>query len=367
MRFARIFTSISNGPFNRHNPRRFSLRTQLVLLVLAAVLPLLVLTAVMFWRDVQLQRAALERGMKDTARALSLALDREVGKLHAVLETLAASPHLDSKDFKSFNELVLRATEQRKDSWIVLFDRSGQQIINTLQPFGASLPNILREAMKSPEKTEKGLPLGSPPTVKSVLESGKPVISDLFMGLVSKRPALATTVPVMRDGDIVYGLSIVTVPANFTTLLREQGLPEEWYAVIVDRSGTIISRNSDPDKFVGRRVSAELLRVLSRSHQGWSTRQTSDGLKLYSAHARSTLTGWSVAIEAPQAVMDAAVTRSIRIIGVGAAVLLLVALGTALLLGRRISTPISMLARSAEAIQRGEPVEIKASGRERNF
>jgi PAS domain S-box-containing protein len=361
LRFARIFTFISNGLFNRHNPRRFSLRTQLVLLVLAAVLPLLVLTAVMFWRDVQLQRAVLERGMKDTARALSLALDREVGKLHAVLETLAASPHLDSKDFKSFNELVLRATEQRKDSWVVLFDRSGQQIINTLQPFGASLPNILREAMKSPEKTEKGLPLGSPPTVKSVLESGKPVISDLFMGLVSKRPALATTVPVMRDGDIVYGLSIVTVPANFTTLLREQGLPEEWYAVIVDRSGTIISRNSDPDKFVGRRVSAELLRVLSRSDQGWSARQTSDGLKLYSAHARSTLTGWSVAIEAPQAVMDAALTRSIRIIGVGAAVLLFVALGTALLLGRRISTPISMLARSAEAIQRGEPVEIKAS------
>ena len=92
MRFARIFTSISNGLFNTHNQRRFSLRTQLVLLVLAVVLPLLVLTAVMFWRDVQLQRAALERGMKDTARALSLALDREVGKLHAVLETLAASP-----------------------------------------------------------------------------------------------------------------------------------------------------------------------------------------------------------------------------------------------------------------------------------
>ena len=117
----------------------------------------------MFLRDVQFQRAALERGMKDTARALSLALDRDVGKLHAVLETLAASPSLDSRDFKSFNELALRATEQHKGSRIVLFDRSGQQIINTLRPFGASLPNILEEARKSPEATEGGLPLGSPP------------------------------------------------------------------------------------------------------------------------------------------------------------------------------------------------------------
>ena len=143
MRLAKAFAWISNGLLANHKPRRFSLRTQLVLLVLAVVLPLLVLAAVMFLRDLQFQRAALERGMKDTARALSLALDRDVGKLHAVLETLAAAPSLDSRDFKSFNELALRATEQHQGSRIVLFDRSGQQLINTLRPFGASLPNIL--------------------------------------------------------------------------------------------------------------------------------------------------------------------------------------------------------------------------------
>ena len=362
MRLAKAFARISNGLLANHKPRRFSLRTQLVLLVLAVVLPLLVLAAVMFLRDVQFQRAALERGMKDTARALSLALDRDVGKLHAVLETLAASPSLDSRDFKSFNELALRAAEQHKGSRIVLFDRSGQQIINTLLPFGASLPNILQEARKSPEATEGGLPLGSPPTVKSVLETGEPVISDLFMGLVSKRPSLATTVPVIRDGNIAYGLSMVTLPGNFATLLREQGLPHEWNAVIVDRNGTIISRNPDAERFVGRPVSPKLRGLLSQSDQGWSASQTSDGVQLYSAFARSTLTGWAVAIEAPQAAIDAAVNRSMRIIGGAAAVLLFVALGTALLLGRRISGPISMLARSAEAIQRGERVEIKTSG-----
>ena len=362
MRLAKAFARSSKGLLANHKPRRFSLRTQLVLLVLAVVLPLLVLAGVMFLRDVQLQRAALERGMKDTARALSLALDREVGKLHAVLETLAASPNLDSRDFKSFYELTLRAAEKRKGSWIVLFDRSGQQIINTLRPFGASLPNILQEARKSPEATEEGLPLGSPPTVKSVLETGEPVISDLFMGLVSKRPSLATTVPVIRDGNIAYGLSMVTLPGNFTTLLREQGLPHEWNAVIVDRNGTIISRNPDPERFVGRPVSLKLSRLLRQSDEGWVASETWDGVQLYSAFARSTLTGWGVAIEAPQATIDAAVNRSMRIIGGGAAVLLFVALGTAILLGRRISAPISMLARSAEAIQRGEQVEIKTSG-----
>jgi GAF domain-containing protein len=155
---------------------------------------------------------------------------------------------------------------------------------------------------------------------------------------------------------------MVTLPANFATLLREQGLPHEWNAVIVDRNGTIISRNPDAERFVGRPVSPKLRGLLSQSDHGWSASQTSDGVQLYSAFARSTLTGWAVAIEAPQAAIDAAVNRSMRIIGGAAAVLLFVALGTALLLGRRISGPISMLARSAEAIQRGERVEIKTSG-----
>jgi GAF domain-containing protein len=48
--------------------------------------------------------------------------------------------------------------------------------------------------------------------------------------------------------------------------------------------------------------------------------------------------------------------------GAGAAVLLFMALGTALVLGRRIAKPISALARSAEAIQRGARVEIEDSG-----
>ena len=64
---------------------RLSLRTQLLLLVIAVLLPVLAFAAVMSFRHVQVQRTAIERGMKDTAQALSLALDREIGKLHAVL------------------------------------------------------------------------------------------------------------------------------------------------------------------------------------------------------------------------------------------------------------------------------------------
>ena len=358
MRLAKVVASAFRYLSASHTRLRLSLRTQLLVLVIAVLLPLLAFAAVLSLRHVQLQRGALERGMKDTAQALSLALDREVGKLQAVLETLAESPYLDSRDFKSFNDLVLRATEHRKDSWVVLFDRSGQQIINTLQPFGASLPNILKEARKSPEQPEEGLPLGSSPTVKSVLETGEPIISDLFRGIVSKRPSLATTVPVIRHGQVAYGLSMVTAPVNFTRLLTEQGLQEKWYASIVDRNGIIISRTNGPE-FVGQPVSPRLRKLISQSDRGWSAGEKSDGVEVYSAFARSGFTGWSVLIEAPQASIEAAVNRLIMMIGAGAALLLFMALTMAFIVGRRISAPILALARSAEAIQRGDRVEVE--------
>jgi PAS domain S-box-containing protein len=362
LRLRKVSAATFKGSLETGIPRQISLRTQLVILVLGVVLPLFLLAAAMFWRDVQLQRAAVERGMKDTARALSLALDRELGKVQAILETLAASPHLDLGDFKSFFELTRRAAERRKWSWVVLFDRSGQEIINTREPFGASLPNILREASKTSYPAEEGLPLGSPATVKKVLETGEPVVSDLFRGLVSKRPSVAISSPVVRNAKVTYGISMVTVPENLTNLLREEGLPGDWYAVIVDRNGMIISQNPEQQTFVGRRVSATFSTLINQSEHGWAASEKWNGVPFYSAFARSKLTGWTVAIGAPQAKIEGAANHALRIIGAGAALLLLIALGTALILGRRIAKPISALAKSAEAIQRGEPVDIESSG-----
>lgn len=71
------------------------LRVYLLVLVLVAVVPLLAFSAVMFWHNFDLQRDAIERGQRETARALSLAVDCEIGIVRGILETLAASQYLD--------------------------------------------------------------------------------------------------------------------------------------------------------------------------------------------------------------------------------------------------------------------------------
>jgi hypothetical protein len=138
--------------FKRKDPQPVSVRTHLVVLVLASLLPLLFFAALMFWRDVQLRRDAVQRGMRDTARALSLAVDREIGSILAVAQTLAASPHLNSQDFKGFYDLSAGAAENSKSAAIALFDHNGQMIINTREVW--VLPNPLRTTGKS-ETDEK--------------------------------------------------------------------------------------------------------------------------------------------------------------------------------------------------------------------
>lgn len=354
-RLPRFFSSIVKNFLSGRNPRGFSIRSRLIFLVFAGVLPLLILSAVMFWRDVQLHRESREHGMRDTVRALSLAVDREVGKAGAILVTLAASPYLDSGDFKSFYELSSRVAEEHKGSWIVLFDSSGQQIINTRRRFGSALPNTLRDAVDSPAAKRDDLSLGAASELRQVLETGKPVVTDLFMGIVSKRPTVSTSVPVKRHGQVAYALKMGILPESFTAFLEEHGFPGDWIAMLVDRKGIVIGRTADPEKFVGRAASPELI---SKANEGWGTGHLPEGVPVYFAFARSNVTGWSVIIGAPQSSIDAPMNQSMRIWGGGAVLLVISGLTAALLLGRRIAEPLSRLASSAERIQQGEWIEL---------
>src|SRR5436190_19592864 len=73
----------------------FPLRRHLLMLVVAAVVPVLVFATVMVIVFGRGERASTERGLRDTTRALTLAVDREIETSMKALEALAASLHVD--------------------------------------------------------------------------------------------------------------------------------------------------------------------------------------------------------------------------------------------------------------------------------
>jgi PAS domain S-box-containing protein len=347
------------GIFNR--PLR--LRSHLIVLVLAALLPLLIFTFEMFRQKARLQHEAVERGMRDTVRALSLAVDREIGAVRATLETLAESPHLDTGNLRSFYEICRRAVANRNESRLILFDRSGQQLMNTARPLGTPLPNLfLDSAPAQTVDTYPHLPLGAPEPVRKTMATGKLAVSDLSIALDSRRPTIGINVPVVRDGKVLYVLEMAFHPRALTELLLEERLPVDWIAALVDKKGVFIARTRAPERFVGQAGTAELLSQIAKSQEGWGTERTFEDIPVYHAFVKSNLTGWVTWVAVSQAVITGPINRSIAAWGIGAIILFLLGLTAATILGKRIATPIARLAESADAIQRGEPVELHRSG-----
>jgi hypothetical protein len=72
----------------------------------------------------------------------------------------------------------------------VLSDASGQQLLNTLRPFGEALPKH-----------------ADPDRLRHALQTARPVISDLYNGGVARAPLIAVEVPVFSAGAPAFSRS----------------------------------------------------------------------------------------------------------------------------------------------------------------
>jgi signal transduction histidine kinase len=336
-----------NGIWRRLFAPPWPLSYALVALVLAASTPLIGLAAWMAWIQNERQREVVEQGLLRTAEALSLEVDREVGIIRAKLETLAQSDRVDRRDWAGFYLEAKRATEDRPGAWIVLFDPSGQQIVNTSRPLDAALPNTFEEA-RAPTAPDDALPTGSVRTIKEVMRTGKAGNSDLFVGIVSRRPTVTVDVPVVRDGQVFAALNMGLPPGAFTALLRQVRSFEGGAAAVIDRSGFLIGRYENADDHVGRKASRTTLAELARGERaGVGRGLTEEQVPVYHAYVRSGLTGWTVTAGAPLAEVDAEVLRGRRLWTSLALLAVLASVALAIWLARRIAAPIAALAVSA--------------------
>src|SRR5690242_13902724 len=183
--------------------RRLAGRSELLLVVLATALPVWLGAAVLLYNAEIDARALVERDAGATTRSVMVAVDRDVAAAMALAQTLATSQSLLEGNLTRFH---MRAREAIKRSGVgsnvVLSDASGQQVLNTLQPFGQPLP-----------------PHGNTKIVQTIFATIKPVISDLYIGGLLHRPMLSVDVPVILDDKVIYDLSVGLFPQRKSAML----------------------------------------------------------------------------------------------------------------------------------------------------
>jgi len=310
------------------------LRTHLIVLTLATVVPAVLFAVGLIVYHTRLERSSLERGMRDTARALALALDRDVSDIKTGVETLAGSRYLNGPvDLAHFYEEAATVSKGF-GGWAVLSDPTGRQILNTSRPLGSALPIPTMASLEM---------------MRSVADGRKIFVSNVFIGTVSRQPAVIIAAPVIRDGQVRYILDFPLPPTQFTKLLQEASLSRGWIAVITDRDGGVVARVPDATAFVGRKENAAWTTETARGDEGFLKGDMLRGSSVYAAYSRSKETGWVVGVAAPIRLVDAGIRRSMLALSAGGALLLAIACGLAFVLGKRIAAPIVALADSLKA------------------
>ena len=266
--------------------------------------PLLLLSGALLLRASYVQRAQLEDRLLQTLGALVNDLDRDLDRDFTILHTLATSSALASEDWRTFYDQAKSGLQGR--AYLVLVDANGRQLINTYVPYG-----------QQPAMT------GDPETVRRILETKAPVVSNLFVSLAVKKPVFNVSIPITRNGQIRYEMSLGLLPDDLLALLTSQKLGPEWVSIIWDAKGMILARSRDNPHYVGTPLPQDMRGYDQRA----VVRTTNlDGADVLHATARSQVSGWGVGVNAPYSLVTAQMHTSLLLWGAAAVLAITIAL-----------------------------------------
>ncbi|NOJ80689.1 hybrid sensor histidine kinase/response regulator [Myxococcus xanthus] len=309
-----------------------SLRFYLGFLALGLLVPLVLFAAGAVNRFAASQREARAQGMRETARALALVVERELGQSIRALEVLSHSAPLMQGDLKTFHS-TCQAVVASQAQWgsLSLLDVEGRTMFTTDQPFGADLT----------------APVDERPYVREVVETGRVVISDFPYQRFQGQPTVVVAMPVRRQGVLAGVLVATYAMQHFDKLWDEQRVPGNWVGTLVDEEGVILSRSRGRARFVGTKARPEYIANIRASPEGFFASQTVDGMKSFAAYARLQVVPWTVSFAGPREVFTASVDQSLAallIAGLGCCV---IATAWAAWVSRRMTRPLRALARAA--------------------
>lgn len=350
------------APDGRRPGRPTRISAHLLRLVLGCAMPLVALViAVVVW-TAEAQRARFVDELEATARALQLAVDRELRVTSASLQALSLSGAVDEalaagKDgpveaYRAMHAQASALVANRPDALasVFLMTREGEHIVNSLTLPGGPLPqhDSARAAANRPPGADAWDPRAM---IAAAVEAAEPQISDYFYGPHLGQHVVTLIRPVVREGAVIGIIGAAIDPASFGALLHAQ--QPHGVAAVVDRAGIIIARSHEDAAHVGTPASSEVREFLAAGERAISRRtQTVDGARAYGSFRLLSEVPWALTYATPEREVDGPAWRAAAAAaGVGGIALAVFAFA-GFRQGRRIGDEMRELAADAAAIDR---------------
>ena len=306
------------------------LRTNLVLLVAGAMLPLLVLVVAGAALLVHHEREAVQREALGRARSAMSAVDAELRGSLTTLLALKTSENLANGDLQAFHKEAQRVLASQPH-WlnIGLATPSRIQLMDAVHPWG-----------------QHALFGADDDAFDRAIATGQTAIGSVAGGGAIRESAVRLRVPIVQDGATRYVLSVPLKPSSLERVLREQRVPAGWVIVLVDRNRKFIARI--PAAPAGDPISESFSAALDRAPAGFFRGRTIEGLETYTPYVTSELSGWVLGVAMPASVVNASARRATTLSIGGLLVALATGIALAWLTGRRIATPVALLVQATQ-------------------
>lgn len=321
-------------------PAHISIRTALLALVIACVLPSLGALGLVVFEDHLQREHDVQRETLLRARGLMATIDRDLAKVVSTLEVLGASQRLASPNLSSFTERLRATPPLPMVLGYLLVARDGRPVLDSRGPYGLAAAAIRAAALTQ------------------VFESGEPVLSNLFDDPSSGRSSLALTVPVRRGGDVVYALAAELSSDQLARVLRDEALPDGWLAAVVDASGSIVARSPGGDRYTGQKAGSDLQARVATDREGTFDGIDNEGTRTITSHTRSSLSNITLVVGAPRSALATRLSSRIAWLIAGGAATLGLALWFALRLARAVTRSVESLIEPALSLGSGRPIEL---------
>jgi diguanylate cyclase (GGDEF)-like protein len=320
---------------------RYSLRTSLLMVVAACIVPVALICGALIYTQYQMHREQLDQTTLLTACKVVADLERELASIESGLKVLATSPELAHGNLARFHGNARRAIASGIAYNYILTDANGAQLLNTLRPFGSALPRS-----------------GTPAELAEVFSQRSTRLTGLFRGPVTGSYAIAMGVPVVVDDVVRYSLNIGLAPAEINRLLADQPLPEGWLIAVLDQHGTIIGRSRDAERFTGQRPVSEVYDVTRTQNQGKLMAATKEGIPVVTSFCTSERWQWQVVTGAPVTVLHEKLKSTLIKVLTATALIIVLGISLALGLARRILSTVRDLNQAAAKLADGERVDL---------
>lgn len=316
-----------------------SIRSHLLLLVLAVSVPLVAIVGLGIYADTQQTINQTKTSLRMLASTMVSNTGGKIANARQIMERLAARPRVRQVDSKNC-DAALKDLHSVSPGYtnVGYSDLAGVVVCSAVAQPGGRMVNY-----------------GATPSFQTFLKARSFSIGEPFFGSITGKWIAILREPIWNARQEMIGgihfpldLSILDphIPAQF--------LPGEVRYGFFTADGSLIWRNHDPERAIGTRPNSDMARRIVEMRDGEFESQGLDGVMRFYSVVSMPETGWLAFVGVPASTVFAE-ARQRAIVATAIALATIIAmLLLALAIARRIARPVAELERAARAVHAGD-------------